>query len=77
MLLRFKKLTRFVFVAIISASSIAQTPAPAHRPTSTPYSGDLSIFDNAGRADRLQINSVMDTLGISPGKSVADIGAGS
>ena len=77
MLLRFKKLTRFVFVAIISASSIAQTPAPAHRPTSTPYSGDMSIFDNAGRADRLQINSVMDTLGISPGKSVADIGAGS
>jgi len=77
MFLRFKKLTRFIFVAIISASSIAQTPAPAHRPTSTPYSGDLSIFDNAGRADRLQINSVMDTLGISPGKSVADIGAGS
>ena len=77
MLLRFKKLTRFIFVAIISVSSIAQTPAPAHRPTSTPYSGDMSIFDNAGRADRLQINSVMDTLGISPGKSVADIGAGS
>ena len=77
MLLRSKKLTRFIFVAIVSISSLAQTPAPAHRPTSTPYSGDLSIFDNAGRAERLQINSVMDTLGIVPGKSVADIGAGS
>jgi len=77
MLPRFTKLTRFIFVAILCASSLAQTPAPAHRPTSTPYSGDLSIFDNAGRAERLQINSVMDTLGIVPGKSVADIGAGS
>jgi ubiquinone/menaquinone biosynthesis C-methylase UbiE len=77
MLLRFRKLTRFIFVAIISISSLAQTPAPAQRPTSTPYSGDLSIFDNAGRAERLQINRVMDTLGIVPGKRVADIGAGS
>jgi len=77
MLLRLKKLTLLLFVAILCVSSFAQTPAPAHRPTSTPYSGDLSIFDNAGRADRLQINGVMDTLGIVPGKSVADIGAGS
>jgi len=74
MLLRSSKLTLFIFAAIFS---LAQAPAPAHRPTSTPYSGDLSIFDNAGRAERLQINSVMDTLGIVPGKSVADIGAGS
>lgn len=77
MLLRFKKLTLLLFVAILCVSSLAQTPAPAQRPTSTPYSGDLSIFDNAGRAERLQINSVMDTLGVVPGKSVADIGAGS
>jgi SAM-dependent methyltransferase len=77
MLLRFKKLTRFIFVAVISISSLAQAPAPAHRPTSTPYSGDLTIFDNAERAERLQINSVMDKLGIVPGKRVADIGAGS
>ena len=74
MLLRSSKLTLFVFTAIFS---LAQAPAPAQRPTSTPYSGDLTIFDNAGRAERLQINSVMDTLGIVPGKSVADIGAGS
>ena len=74
MLLRSSKLTLFVFTAIFS---LAQAPAPAQRPTSTPYSGDLTIFDNAGRAERLQINTVMDTLGIVPGKSVADIGAGS
>ena len=30
-----------------------------------------------GRDERLQINRVMDMLGIEPGKSVADIGAGS
>ena len=47
------------------------------RKTSTPYTGDLSIFDTAGRDERLQINRVMDMLGIVPGKSVADIGAGS
>lgn len=72
-----RKLSLLIFVATFCISSIAQTTAPAQRPTSTPYTGDLSIFDNAGRAERLQINSVMDTLGIVPGKSVADIGAGS
>lgn len=77
MLLRFKKLTLLLLMAIFCAASVAQTPAPAQRPTSTPYTGDLSRFDNAGRAERLQINRVMDTLGIVPGKSVADIGAGS
>lgn len=48
-----------------------------HRPTSTPYTGDLSIFDTAGRDERLHINQVMDILSIAPGKTVADIGAGS
>lgn len=75
MLLRYA--TPLIFVALLCTSSVAQAPASAQRPTSTPYTGDLSIFDNAGRAERLQINRVMDTLGIVPGKSVADIGAGS
>lgn len=65
--------------------SPARTPAsaPGHpqatdtRKTSTPYTGDLTIFDSPGREDRLQINRVMDLLGINPGKNVADIGAGS
>jgi predicted methyltransferase len=54
----------------------AHTAQPA-RKTSDPYTGDLSIFDSPGRDERLQINRVMDTLGIAPGKTVADIGAGS
>src|ERR1019366_2661863 len=48
-----------------------------NRKTSTPYTGDLSIFDSPGRDERLQIDRVMDILGITPGKTVADIGAGS
>lgn len=60
-------------------STIGQAPAPTtqQRRTSTPYTGDLSIFDYPDRDQKLHINQVMDLLGISPGKSVADIGAGS
>ncbi len=51
MLLRSKKLSLLIFVVTLWVSlSVAQAPAPANRPTSTPYTGDLSIFDNAGRA---------------------------
>jgi ubiquinone/menaquinone biosynthesis C-methylase UbiE len=65
---------------LASAQSPAQAPdAPPgeQRKTSEPYTGDLSVFDSPGREDRLQIHRVMDILGIAPGKSVADIGAGS
>jgi len=55
----------------------AASPPKEGRKTSEPYTGDLSIFDSPGRDERLQINRVMDILGISEGKSVADIGAGS
>ncbi len=60
----------------------SQEPAPAstpgeHRKTSEPYTGDLTIFDSPGREKRLQIDRVMDILGITAGKTVADIGAGS
>jgi SAM-dependent methyltransferase len=55
----------------------SETNSAPQRKTSEPYTGDLSIFDSPGREDRLQINRVMDILGITPGKSVADIGAGS
>jgi ubiquinone/menaquinone biosynthesis C-methylase UbiE len=47
------------------------------RKTSTPYTGDLSVFESPGRDKRLQIDRVMDILALTPGKSVADIGAGS
>src|SRR5437867_2854438 len=52
-------------------------PSSEQRKTSEPYTGDLSIFESAGREERLQINRVMDILGITTGKSVGDIGAGS
>jgi ubiquinone/menaquinone biosynthesis C-methylase UbiE len=47
------------------------------RKTSTPYTGDLSIFEDKDRDKKLQVERVMDVLGIRPGSAVADIGAGS
>ena len=61
---------------IWAGQNTAATQIP-RRATSTPYTGDLSIFDSPGREQRLEINRVMDTLRITPGKGVADIGAGS
>jgi predicted methyltransferase len=58
----------------------SQEPADAQRvtrPTSKPYTGDLSIFEDPERAERLQINRVMEILKIKQGSNVADIGAGS
>jgi SAM-dependent methyltransferase len=60
-----------------AAPSEQAAPSGEQRKTSEPYTGDLSIFDTAGREERLQINRVMDILGITAGKSVGDIGAGS
>ena len=72
-----------LFLANVAAAS-AQTPALTQaatpgeqRKTSEPYTGDLSVFDSPGREDRLQIERVMNILGIAQGKAVADIGAGS
>ncbi len=67
-------------LSLLSAQSPAPAPAAApgeHRKTSEPYTGDLSIFDSPGRDERLQVSRVMDILGITAGKTVADIGAGS
>lgn len=64
-------------VVSVSAQTAPVAPTREQRKTSEPYTGDLSIFDSPGREDRLQINRVMDILGIAPGKAVADIGAGS
>lgn len=62
----------------------AATPTPASkatdavdRGTSTPYDGDLSIFEDPERETKLQIARVMDILRISGDRAVADIGAGS
>jgi SAM-dependent methyltransferase len=81
---RFRLFSLSLFLCVLSlvcvaAQTTAQSPADTdlHRPTSVPYTGDLSIFDSPGRDQRLQINRVMDILGITPRKNAADIGAGS
>jgi SAM-dependent methyltransferase len=48
-----------------------------NRPTSPPYKGNLSVFEDPERARKLQVERVMDILGIREGAAVADIGAGS
>ncbi len=64
-----------------SPAAINQNPHQSseaiNRPTSKPYTGDLSIFEDRKRDEKLQPNRVMDILGIKEGSSVADIGAGS
>jgi predicted methyltransferase len=55
----------------------AQDARRINRPTSKPYDGDLSIFEDPERDENLQINRVMDILKIKEGSTVADIGAGS
>lgn len=74
-----RKLLAFLFaVTIVSAPNLpGQTAAPAPHATSTPYTGDLSIFEKPGRDQRLQIDRVMDLLDLKPGSTIADVGAGS
>ena len=77
----------FIFTACLSSGfdsrvacaqiTAAQAPAGIARPTSTPYAGDLSIFEYPNRDQKLHVDRVMDLLGITTGRSVADIGAGS
>lgn len=70
--------------AVQEAAKGVATPTPKtqtsdciNRPTSEPYTGALSIFEDENRAKNLQIDRVMDILSISDKKNVADIGAGS
>jgi predicted methyltransferase len=61
-----------------AAVEYAQEQSDAiNRPTSKPYTGDLSIFEDPKRDERLQPDRILDVLGIKQGSSVADIGAGS
>lgn len=62
------------------APSAAPAPSPDERidrETSEPYDGDLSIFEDPKRDEKLQVERVLDVLGIREGSRVADIGAGS
>jgi SAM-dependent methyltransferase len=60
-----------------TVNQATQSIPAAQRPTSTPYTGDLSIFEYPDRDKKLQVDRVMNLLGITAGKNVADIGAGS
>ena len=77
MTFRRKLLVVLFAMALVPVTNLrAQTVAAPSHPTSTPYAGDLSIFEEPGREKRLQIDRVMDLLHIKPGSTVADIGAG-
>jgi len=73
----------FLLLGLVSAAP-APPPTPAaqgaqvqQRKTSKPYAGDFSTFEYKDRDQKLHVERVMDILGIVPGKTVADIGAGS
>ena len=61
------------FVSVKAQSGATST----QRATSKPYTGDFAIFEYPDRDQKLQVNRVMDILGLKPGSTVADIGAGS
>jgi ubiquinone/menaquinone biosynthesis C-methylase UbiE len=73
--MRVTKLALLLFVAFLGV--LSEPAAAAARPTSEPYKGDLSIFEDPSRAQKLQVERVMDLLGLKRGTHVADIGAGS
>jgi SAM-dependent methyltransferase len=82
-----RSLSTVIVLLLLVVFQIASTPQfaaqtttaepSAPRKTSTPYKGDLSIFESPDRDKKLQIERVMDILGIHSGSNVADIGAGS
>jgi len=73
--------TRRVSLPTPSSTLPQQSPIPdsdaINRPSSKPYTGELSIFEDPKRDENLQPNRIMDILGIKEGSNVADIGAGS
>jgi ubiquinone/menaquinone biosynthesis C-methylase UbiE len=71
------QLAAFLFAPCSVAKQATQEQKGDERRTSKPYTGDLSIFETPGRDERLQIDRVMEILGVTSGRSVADIGAGS
>jgi ubiquinone/menaquinone biosynthesis C-methylase UbiE len=76
--MRLHRTSLSILLVALSAPALlrAQAPAAPQHPTSTPYAGDLGIFEDPNRAKNLQVDRVMDLLDLKPGKVVADIGAG-
>lgn len=69
--------SRVVVLALETQNSAKPSSQSEARKTSQPYTGDLSIFENKDRDQKLQVQRVMDILGVKEGAQVADIGAGS
>jgi len=67
---------RLLLTLLAAILAFPQQAAPPTHPTSKPYTGDLSVFEDPARDQKLQIDRVMDTLGLRAGSSIADIGAG-
>jgi len=67
---------RLLLALLAAVFAFPQQAAPPTHPTSMPYTGDLSVFEDPARDQKLQIDRVMDTLGLHARSSVADIGAG-
>ena len=67
---------RLLLALLAAVLAFPQQAAPPTHPTSTPYTGDLSVFEDPARDQKLRVNRVMDTLSLRAGSSVADIGAG-
>jgi len=82
-----RRIQAAIFVSLLLGSlsgalthiAVAQTTAEQteRRKTSTPYKGDLAIFESPDRDKKLQVERVMDILGVREGTGVGDIGAGS
>lgn len=70
------RVSRLKFIPLLFVC-VGALAADANRPTSEPYKGELAIFEDPNRAQNLQIERVMDLLGVKRGSRVADIGAGS
>lgn len=71
------RVPKLIFIVLLGLVGGRSEEAAAERPTSEPYAGDLAIFEGPERAQKLQVERVMDLLGIKRGTLVADIGAGS
>jgi predicted methyltransferase len=71
------RVRKFIFIVLLGLVGGWSGLPAAERPTSEPYAGDLAIFEGPERAQKLQVERVMDLLGIKRGTRVADIGAGS
>jgi predicted methyltransferase len=61
---------------LLPARPAMRAQAPPSHPTSTPYTGNLDIFEDPARDQRMHIDRVLNDLGLHPGSVVADIGAG-